>query len=258
MFYDLLSHVVGSLYPAYASYKAVRTKNVKEYVRWMMYWIVLAFFNSIEPFADIFIGFWFPFYYWLKIGVLVWLLAPHSNGASLLYKKFIHPSLMKKEDDIDALLEEAKTKGYSTFKQIGGKGVKYVTNLLMEGMVRAPTMMAELVQTGQLSIESRRIVDVTDHMAGSSRTNESASGHSAQPMEVDTADVEATEESDFALDSESEKGKKDAKAKRKGRPRKASSTVDLTFSSGDDEQDPEFKVPTQRTRKTTRKSKKTT
>ena len=54
------------------------------YVKWMMYWIVLAFFNSIEPFADIFIGFWFPFYYWLKIGVLLWLLAPASNGKNLL------------------------------------------------------------------------------------------------------------------------------------------------------------------------------
>jgi len=254
MFYELLSHVVGSLYPAYASYKAVRTKNVKEYVRWMMYWIVLAFFNTIEPFTDIFIGFWFPFYYWLKIGVLVWLLAPASNGASLLYKKFIHPNLVKREDDIDALLEEAKTKGYATFKQVGGRGVKYVTNLLMEGMVRAPTMMAELVQTGQLSIDNRRIVDVTDAVAGSSRIAEAAAqpGHSVQAMDVDTA-VPTAEESDFALDSETEKSKKDDKGKKKGRPRKASSTVDLTFSSGDDEQ-----VPKQRTRKTTRKNKKAT
>ena len=31
---------------------------------------------------------------------------------------------MKREDDIDALLEEAKTKGYATFKQLGGRGVK--------------------------------------------------------------------------------------------------------------------------------------
>ena len=45
-------------------------------------------------------------------------------GSSLLYKKFIHPNLMKREDDIDALLEEAKTKGYATFKQLGGRGVK--------------------------------------------------------------------------------------------------------------------------------------
>ena len=44
--------------------------------------------------------------------------------------------------------------------------------------------------------------------------------------------MQTAEESDFALDSETEKSKKDDKGKKKGRPRKASSTVDLTFSSG--------------------------
>ncbi|KAI2549187.1 REEP4 isoform 1, partial [Pan troglodytes] len=42
--------VFGMLCPAYASYKAVKTKNIREYVsvgvwvRWMMYWIVFALF----------------------------------------------------------------------------------------------------------------------------------------------------------------------------------------------------------------------
>lgn len=50
--------VLGTLYPAYASYKAVRTKDVREYVKWMMYWIVFAIFTSIETFTDIFVAFW--------------------------------------------------------------------------------------------------------------------------------------------------------------------------------------------------------
>eukprot|EP00088_Acartia_fossae_P001829 TRINITY_DN10715_c0_g1_i2.p1 TRINITY_DN10715_c0_g1~~TRINITY_DN10715_c0_g1_i2.p1 ORF type:complete len:275 (-),score=71.51 TRINITY_DN10715_c0_g1_i2:291-1115(-) len=273
MLFELLSRVVGTLYPAYASYKAVRTKNVKEYVRWMMYWIVLAFFTSVEPFVDIFIGFWFPFYYCVKIGVLIWLLA--FNGSSILYKSFIHPSLVKREKDIDALLEEAKTKGYDTFKRISSKGVRFVTNLLMEGMIRAPTVMAEFVQTGQLSIENRRFEDVTDQggNGGVPTAGPSGAASRARPaapaqkrnqeqqeeMDIDVPDVNgAPEESDFALDSDSERAKKDDTkvGKRKvGRPRKTSSTVDLTFSSGD-EQDPDFKVPKQKTRKTTRKTKK--
>ncbi|XP_060034785.1 receptor expression-enhancing protein 4 isoform X2 [Erinaceus europaeus] len=48
--------VFGLLYPAYASYKAVKTKNIREYVRWMMYWIVFALFMAVETFTDIFIS----------------------------------------------------------------------------------------------------------------------------------------------------------------------------------------------------------
>lgn len=32
LFYRIFRLVFGTLYPAYASYKAVRTKNIKEYV----------------------------------------------------------------------------------------------------------------------------------------------------------------------------------------------------------------------------------
>ncbi|CAL8382888.1 unnamed protein product, partial [Gadus morhua 'NCC'] len=42
----------GTLYPAYYSYKAVKTKNVKEYVRWMMYWIVFALYTVVETVTD--------------------------------------------------------------------------------------------------------------------------------------------------------------------------------------------------------------
>jgi len=259
MLFALLNRAVGTLYPAYASYKAVRTKNVKEYVRWMMYWIVYAFFSSVEPFADIFIGFWFPFYYYVKLGMLCWLMAPATNGSSLLYKKFIHPSLEKREEDIDSFLEEAKTKGISTFKQIGGRGLRYITQIVMDGMIRAPTVMAQFVETGQLSIESRRIEDVTDigsggGASGAGQTSVVPAAGDPQPQQPQKMEIDVTEnESDFNLDSDCDRVKKKA-----GRPRKASratsSNVDLTFSSGD-EQDPEFKVPQKRTRNT-RKPKK--
>ena len=65
MISQLLSKVIylglGKLYPAYASYKAVKTKNVKEYVKWMMYWIVFALFTSLGTFIDFFFS-CFPFY----------------------------------------------------------------------------------------------------------------------------------------------------------------------------------------------------
>uniref|UniRef100_A0A8B9IZG0 Receptor expression-enhancing protein n=1 Tax=Amazona collaria TaxID=241587 RepID=A0A8B9IZG0_9PSIT len=92
----LIELLFGMLYPAYASYKAVKTKNIREYVHWMMYWIVFALFMATETFTDLLIS-WFPFYYEVKMAFVIWLLSPYTRGASLLYRKFVHPTLSRKE-----------------------------------------------------------------------------------------------------------------------------------------------------------------
>ena len=51
----------------------------------MMYWIVFALFTSVETFADFFLSFWFPFYYELKICLLIWLLSPATKGTVIPY-----------------------------------------------------------------------------------------------------------------------------------------------------------------------------
>merc|ERR1719318_1456687 len=128
------------LYPAYASYKAVRTKNVKEYVKWMMYWIVFALFKSMETFTDVFFSFWFPFYYEIKIVLLVYLLSPYTKGSSLLYRQFVHPAMVTKEQEIDEMLSVAQSSSYSTVMGLVQRGGKYLTGLVMEGVLRVPVM----------------------------------------------------------------------------------------------------------------------
>lgn len=126
----------GTLYPAYASYKAVRTKNVKEYVKWMMYWIVFAFFTCIETFTDILLS-WFPFYYEIKVILVLWLLSPATRGSSTLYRKFVHPMLTRREQEIDDYINQAKEKGYTAVLQLGSKGVNYATNVIMQTAIKA-------------------------------------------------------------------------------------------------------------------------
>ncbi|XP_073847387.1 receptor expression enhancing protein A isoform X2 [Musca autumnalis] len=133
----------GTLYPAYASYKAVRTKNVKEYVKWMMYWIVCAFFTCTETFTDIFLS-WFPFYYEVKVVIVLWLLSPATKGSSTLYRKFVHPMLTRREQEIDEYLNQAKERGYSAVLQLGSKGVNYATNVIMQTAIKGG---GNLVQT---------------------------------------------------------------------------------------------------------------
>uniref|UniRef100_A0A1Y1L248 Receptor expression-enhancing protein n=1 Tax=Photinus pyralis TaxID=7054 RepID=A0A1Y1L248_PHOPY len=123
--------ICGTLYPAYASYKAVRTKNVKEYVKWMMYWIVFALFTCAETFTDVFLS-WFPFYYEIKIILVIWLLSPATKGSSILYRKFVHPMLSKREHEIDEYIAKAKEQSYKQMLDLGSKGV----NVLMQTAIK--------------------------------------------------------------------------------------------------------------------------
>ncbi|XP_064353775.1 receptor expression-enhancing protein 4 isoform X1 [Dromaius novaehollandiae] len=141
----MLSRVVvlvfGMLYPAYASYKAVKTKNIREYVRWMMYWIVFAIFMATETFTDIFIS-WFPFYYEIKMAFVIWLLSPYTRGASLLYRKIVHPTLSRKEQEIDTYIVQAKERTYATMVRFGKKGLNIAATAAVQAAAKSQGALA--------------------------------------------------------------------------------------------------------------------
>ncbi|ELU09427.1 hypothetical protein CAPTEDRAFT_156801 [Capitella teleta] len=134
--------VFGTLYPAYASYKAVKTKNVKEYVKWMMYWIVFALFTCVETVGDLFIS-WIPFYYELKIIFVLWLLSPATKGSSILYRKFVHPQLTKREKEIDAAIAKASDQGYTALLSLGSRGFNYATNVVLTTAMKGQSTIAD-------------------------------------------------------------------------------------------------------------------
>ncbi|KPJ06772.1 Receptor expression-enhancing protein 4 [Papilio machaon] len=160
--YPFCRLVFGTLYPAYASYKAVRTKNLKEYVKWMMYWIVFALFTCTETFTDVFLS-WFPFYYEVKIVLVLWLLSPATKGSSILYRKFVHPALCRREQEIDEYIAKAKDQGYHTVLNLGTKGVNYATTVIMQTAIKNLNLPnPEQRIEGRKAITSRDVVDGQD------------------------------------------------------------------------------------------------
>ncbi|XP_071585312.1 receptor expression-enhancing protein 4 [Heliangelus exortis] len=137
----LIELLFGMLYPAYASYKAVKTKNIREYVRWMMYWIVFALFMAIETFTDLLIS-WFPFYYEVKMAFVIWLLSPYTRGARLLYLKFVHPTLSRKEKEIDTYLSQAKERSYHTMVHFGKRGLNIAATAAVQAATRSQGVLA--------------------------------------------------------------------------------------------------------------------
>ena len=134
---------LGTLYPAYRSYKAIKSKDTKEYVKWMMYWIVFAIFTTAEIFVDTIIGFWLPFYYEIKILFLFWLLSPTTKGSSILYKKFVHPFFTQHEKEIDGYMEQAKEHGYGKLVQYGKKGLDLAADTMMKTAISGQGVLVQ-------------------------------------------------------------------------------------------------------------------
>ncbi|KAL4709450.1 hypothetical protein ACJJTC_019747 [Scirpophaga incertulas] len=206
--YPFCRLVFGTLYPAYASYKAVRTKNLKEYVKWMMYWIVFALFTCTETFTDVFFS-WFPFYYEVKIVLVLWLLSPATKGSSILYRKFVHPALCRREQEIDEYIAKAKDQGYHTVLNLGTKGVNYATTVIMQtaikgggGLVQQLRKSYSLSDLSECEPRDERGADEADDVLGDSKllrrggktgysTRRSASeSNSRSPMYFPEVDVD--------------------------------------------------------------------
>ncbi|XP_066573190.1 receptor expression-enhancing protein 2 [Amia ocellicauda] len=138
--------IFGTLYPAYSSYKAVKTKNVKEYVKWMMYWIVFAFFTTAETLTDIILS-WFPFYFELKIAFVIWLLSPYTKGSSVLYRKFVHPTLSNKEKEIDEYITQARDRSYETMMRFGKRGLNLAASAAVTAATKGQGVLSEKLRS---------------------------------------------------------------------------------------------------------------
>lgn len=49
---ELVVGLVGFIYPAYQSFKAINTPSTDDDTQWLTYWVVYAFFTITEQFTD--------------------------------------------------------------------------------------------------------------------------------------------------------------------------------------------------------------
>lgn len=114
----LLANLVGFVYPAYKSCKAIESVDKDDDTMWLTYWVVFAAFGVIEYFTDILLW-WIPFYFFLKCIFLVWCFVPweNYNGSILIYNNIIKKLVSKYEKKIDEGLREASALARDAAKQ---------------------------------------------------------------------------------------------------------------------------------------------
>jgi len=87
----IITNIIGVAYPVFMSFHALESHdNAEDDKQWLTYWVVFGLFSLTDQCAGFILHF-IPFYYVLKVAVLIWLFHPAFLGASYVYREFIHP-----------------------------------------------------------------------------------------------------------------------------------------------------------------------
>ena len=110
-------------------------------VKCMMYWIVFALFSATESLLDPFGNIFLPFYTEIKVVILLYLSLPLTRGSSVVYRRWIHPMLCSKEDEIDRMLEQVQEQGVDTAKVYLSRAAGWLGGLIISTAVRGGTQL---------------------------------------------------------------------------------------------------------------------
>jgi receptor expression-enhancing protein 5/6 len=104
----ILSAVLTVVYPAFKSIKALETKDTEDDDKvWLTYWVVFGVFTLLDEFAFFILNL-IPFYWYIRLGFFVWLMAPQTQGAQIVYKNVLRPLLNQHKDRIQKIIDDVK------------------------------------------------------------------------------------------------------------------------------------------------------
>eukprot|EP00871_Galdieria_phlegrea_P002928 jgi/Galph1/3636/GphlegSOOS_G2255.1 len=127
--------MMGLVYPAYCTFKTLKTQDFGDQTQWLTFWLVISCFFAIERLLDILFG-WLPLYYEAKLLLVGWLALPPFRGASFLYRHYLGPYLLKREGQIDAIIENFKNNSVNSINDWAIQGIEYVKKKGLESVAQ--------------------------------------------------------------------------------------------------------------------------
>ena len=91
--------LLGVAYPAFMSFLALESKKRSDDKQWLTYWVVYGFLSFFDKFGGSLMTY-VPFYFFVKLLVLVWLFHPSSRGATRIYDMYVLPNMKKYNEHI--------------------------------------------------------------------------------------------------------------------------------------------------------------
>lgn len=140
----LLVNLIGFLYPAYKSCKAIDSEETDDDTQWLTYWVVYAAFGIVEFFTDILLS-WFPFYFLGKCAFLIWCMMPiANNGAAIVYNNLIKPFIKKHEKNIEKAFTMAGDIAKDVGKEALSKAKDAASNITLKDIQKVQDTVSSL------------------------------------------------------------------------------------------------------------------
>ena len=143
-----ITTIVGIVYPAFWSVRAIESEETGDDKQWLTYWVVFSLFSIIDLFSGFILKF-IPYYFFLKLLFLIWLFMPNLRGATFVYDKFLIKLFKKYEKQLEQVgekiigqAEQMKKEGTQMIKDNQGK-------IISAGMQAATTVTSIGEKKGQ-------------------------------------------------------------------------------------------------------------
>ena len=141
-----------------------------------MYWIVFALFSAVESFTDPLGTIFVPFYTEMKVILLLYLSMPLTRGSGVVYRRWVHPLLCSREEEIDKMLEALQEQGVSTAKLYMARAAQYLGGVIVNTAVRSGGGLVQSLRnsysltdlTQSLEWSRGRFTDLTEESGESS------------------------------------------------------------------------------------------
>ena len=80
--------LLGVAYPCFMSFLALESDDDDDDKQWLTYWVTFGLVSIVDQYIGFILHF-VPFYYFIKMGFLIWLFHPSTRGATFIYNNYI-------------------------------------------------------------------------------------------------------------------------------------------------------------------------
>eukprot|EP01026_Neomeris_dumetosa_P081303 TRINITY_DN9110_c0_g2_i5.p1 TRINITY_DN9110_c0_g2~~TRINITY_DN9110_c0_g2_i5.p1 ORF type:complete len:197 (+),score=4.89 TRINITY_DN9110_c0_g2_i5:174-764(+) len=99
-----LCHIVGLVYPAFATHESISSHSQDQHQLWLTYWSVYGFICAMESIFSL-VPLIVPLYYEIKLLFICWMLIPSAqeSGAQIVYEQKVRPFIEKNQQQLTPL-----------------------------------------------------------------------------------------------------------------------------------------------------------